>query len=142
MLAPMASPPCPSLLLPLLLPLLALSAGAGCGEAPPPPPSAVITVAPGEILAGARTRLMFDASKSTPRLTLVPTAPDPDDGELEYSWRFAGGVTEVRGDLEAVAVSVTAGGDSPVHATLTVRNRWGGQVSALHTVPLVPSDDP
>ena len=112
----------------------------GCGEAPPPPPSAVITVAPVTIARGERTPLTFDGSKSTPRLTLVPAAPDPDDGELGFSWEFAGGVADVPRNLTTVSVQVTATGDRPVHATLTVTNRWGGSVSALHSVPLAAAD--
>ena len=112
----------------------------GCGGPPPPPPSAVIAVTPETIAEGIRTPLRFHAGKSTPRLTLVPAAPDPDDGELGYSWEFAGGVADLPSDLRAVHVEVIATGDRPVHATLTVTNRWGGVVSTLHSVPLVPAD--
>ncbi len=123
-----------------MLTLAGLAAGLGCGEAPPPPPSAVITVTPETIAEGTQTLLTFDGSKSTPRLTLVPAAPDPDDGELIYSWEFSGGVTDQPLDLGVVQVQVTARGDRPVHARLTVTNRWGGVVSTLHSVPLVPDD--
>jgi hypothetical protein len=123
-----------------LLLMVTMTAFVGCGQAPPPPPSAVITVTPEAVLQGQPVRLAFDAGKSTPRLTLVPAAANPDDGQLEYSWEFSGGVTGVPADLTAVEIAVTATGDRPVHATLTVRNRWGGQVSALHSVPLVAPD--
>ena len=109
---------------------------AACGQAPPPPPSAVITVEPEFIVAGARTELTFDASKSTARLTLVPAGPNPDDELLEYRWEFSGGVQTAPRDLSAVRVRVVARGDRPVHATLSVTNPQGGEVSALKSVPL------
>ncbi len=93
---------------------------------------------PEAIPAGVSTTLTFDASKSTARLTLVPAPPDPDDGPLTIRWSFAGGVDQGPEDSTAERVEVVASGDRPVHATLSVENRWGGRVTTLKTVPLLP----
>ena len=94
---------------------------------------------PEGIPAGVSTTLTFDASKSAARLTLVPSPADPDDGPLTIHWSFAGGVDRMPQDATAPRVEVGASGDRPVHATLTVENRWGGRLTTLKTVPLLPS---
>ena len=68
----------------------------------------------------------------------MPAPADPNDGPLSIRWSFAGGVDAGPEDSTAERVEVVASGDRPVHATLTVENRWGGRVTTLKTVPLLP----
>jgi hypothetical protein len=112
---------------------------AGCGEVPPPPPTAVIEALPRAICEGDdhRTPIRLDASKSVPRLALIPVVAGEDDPPLDISWAFSGAAHRVLdGDLAALQITVSTAGDRPLHVSLTVENAGGGRAESLTTIHL------
>ena len=116
---------------------------ASCGAPPPPSPSAVIHADPEAVPEGDgfATPIRLDANDSQPRLTLVPTPPDPGAPPLAVEWSFAGAARRiVEGSRDSAELTVTTAGDRPLHVTLTVRNAEGGVATALESIAITAAE--
>jgi len=108
-----------------------------CGAPPPSVPAAVVEADPSAVCEGDgyRTPILLDASDSSPRLTLVPAAGDPDAAPLALEWRLSGAEwVLLEGDLASETLVVAIAGDRPLHVELEVRDAEGGTATALETV--------
>jgi hypothetical protein len=113
---------------------------AACAAPPAAPPTAVIDAAPSSICEGDAFTTPIDISgvRSSARLSLVPSPPDPDAPPLSYAWLIEGAdFTILSGALDQAELSVVTAGDRPLHVTLTVTNGDGGEATSLRTVGLV-----
>lgn len=116
---------------------------AACGGPPPDPPTAVIRADPATICRGDdhQTEIRFDATESTPALTLVPVGVDPDAPGLSYAWSFEGAAHEMVGGAPTdPEVRVTSAGDRPLHAHLEVTRADGGAARSLLSIPITVPD--
>lgn len=118
----------------------------GCIGPPPDAPAAIILIAPGSICEhdGFHTAIELDGSRSSPRLTLVPVAPDPEEPPLEFEWRLEGAAHHIEeGALDGARLVVRADGERPLHVTLTVTNGAGARATSMRSVSItVPEPAP
>lgn len=109
----------------------------GCAGPPPRPPTAVIDATPEVLCVGDdfATVITLSGARSSAALSLVPAPPDPSAPPLEFAWYLDGAAHRlVSGSTSSRELSVTASGDRPLHAMLTVRDAEGGEATSLVTV--------
>jgi hypothetical protein len=120
--------------------LLSLS---NCGSPTPDEPSAVINADPKSICAGDNfaTSINLDAKQSAPHLTLVATAPDPNEAPLQFTWSFAGAAMQIAsGDNHTDSLTIQTAGDRPLEVMLHVVNGEGAASDALLTISVTELD--
>lgn len=137
-----------------------------CSGPPPPSPGVVITANPTSVCQGDdfKTPVHLDSVGSSPELTLVFAAAQPDAGTLNYSWSVTGAVckglpsdpnpcdvvidpssVDALGNLYNSDLLLTMAGDRPVYVSLTVTVAYadgttGGSSTAQGVVPITPLD--